>query len=81
MASAIFSVSISTSAPFRQRFTRLRLPGHRAKPNPVVSQPPNARPHAAPSRCFGGHGVVPYEQNTQHVPALGRSVAPHARHW
>jgi hypothetical protein len=30
----------------------------------------------APSDCRGGHGTVPYEQNTQQSPGLGRRTAP-----
>jgi len=26
---------------------------------------------------IGGHGTLPYEQNTQQSPALGRSNSPH----
>jgi hypothetical protein len=28
--------------------------------------------------CRGGHGVSPYEQNTQQSPAFGASTSPHA---
>lgn len=32
------------------------------------------------SICTGGHGTVPYEQNTQQSPALGRRRVPHPVH-
>jgi len=28
-----------------------------------------------PRSCTGGHGTVPYEQNTQQSPGFGRSTA------
>ena len=35
------------------------------------------RQHEAPCSCTGGHGTVPYEQNTQQSPGLGLSNSPH----
>ena len=48
----------------------LRDPAQRARSYPQ---------HAV--RCWiGGHGMLPYEQNTQQSPGLGRSNTPQCGH-
>jgi len=60
------------SWPTREEHTKLLL----------VEAPPQQvddRPFIRAS-WTGGHGTLPYEQNTQQSPALGLSRAPHPVH-
>jgi len=60
----------------------IRCAGHDGEPASdhldVIVAPVSHGDQQQPSTWTGGHGTLPYEQNTQQSPSFGRSTAPHA---